>query len=135
MLNIVFIEGWYRGVARKVHLVHITCIRTIIILVYSKIECYRHMQVNHVWSYLRSINTFLLIINTLLTMCLSMGRPEISYGPWIARLGIEVRLDFMIMLISQLKKVNPSPFYSKCSAITLEIKTPFLVWATPKSSI
>ena len=31
--------------------------------------------------------------------------------------------------------MNPSPFYSKCSAITLEIKTPFLVWATPKSSI
>ena len=67
------------------------------------------MQVNHVWSYLRSINTFLLIINTLLTMCLSMGRPEISYGPWIARLGIEVRLDFMIMLISQLEKSEPLP--------------------------
>ena len=65
------------------------------------------MQVNHVWSYLRSINTFSLIINT--TVCLSMGRPEISYGPWVGRLGIEVRLDFMIMLISQLKKSEPLP--------------------------
>lgn len=42
----------------KVHLVHITCIRTILIQVYSKIECYWHMQVNYVWSCLRSINTF-----------------------------------------------------------------------------
>ena len=33
------------------------------------------------------------------------------------------------------KKWTPPPFYSKCSAITLEIKTPFLVSPTPKSSI